>query len=77
MAGCEHPLVLVDYDHPHGTTAGVSVAELRASDPTRTRAVMALRNARCGRCGEQLGLRSLGPRVRPGGDSHDGRFVWS
>jgi hypothetical protein len=48
MEACKHSLVLVDYDHPHGILAGVSVAALQASDPSRTRPVMSLTNPAVG-----------------------------
>jgi len=76
MDACEHLLVLVDYDHPHGAIAGVPVAELRSADPARARPVMALRNPRCSACGAALTGRSLGPRTQPGGDLYDERFRW-
>jgi hypothetical protein len=77
MELCEHPVVLVDCDHPHGTIAGVPAADLRASDRTLTRPVLTLRRPRCGICGATLTRRSLGPRIRAGGDLYDERFRWS
>ena len=74
---CEHAEVLVDYDHPFGTLSGVRVAELKASDPAKTRPVMTLLNPRCGRCGAKLSRRSLELRIRCGGDLYDARFAWS
>jgi hypothetical protein len=77
MMACEHPLILVDYGHPHGTIAGVPVADLQNSRPARTREFMSLENPRCGICGTVLSRRQLGARIRPGGDLYDKRFTWS
>src|SRR5687768_12840553 len=73
---CEHRNVLVDYDHPFSTLYGVSVSELRASDPATTRPIMELLNPRCATCGATLSRRSLRSRVRRGGDLYDPRFRW-
>ena len=77
MGGCGHPVVLVDYDHPHGTLVGVPVADLRGRPAAGGRPVLALRNPRCRACGQGLSGPALAARTRPGGDLHDERFAWS
>ena len=74
---CEHADVLVDYDHPFGMLTRVAVTELKASEPGTTRPIMTLLSARCATCGAKLSRRSLGPRIRRGGDLYDARFAWS
>jgi hypothetical protein len=75
-ASCEQPAVLVDYDHPHGTVTGVSIAALMASDVSNTRAVMVVRHPRCAVCGAALTRRDVAGRVRRGGDLYDRRLSW-
>jgi hypothetical protein len=73
---CQHDEVLVDYEHPFGTIAGVRVADLKASAPGETRTVMTLLNARCAACGAGLSEEQLRSRIQLGGDLHDARFKW-
>jgi hypothetical protein len=74
---CQHPVVLVDYDHPHGTLAAVPVAQLHRCSAATSRLIMTLRRARCGTCGAELSRRLLRQRIRCGGDLYDERFVWA
>lgn len=73
---CQHPEVLVDYDHPAGTLRGVEVADLQASDPASTRPVMVLCGPRCKACRQPLSQPALKARTRCGGDLFDVRFKW-
>ncbi len=77
VEACEHANVLVDYDHPFGTLSGVPVTELKGSVAAESRTIMTLLNPRCGTCSATLSWRSLGARIRRGGDLYDARFAWS
>lgn len=77
MGNCNHPTIIVDYDHPHSTIEGVTVSDLRRSPAAKTRPIMTLRNPRCASCGAPFTRSTLGARIRPGGDCFDKRFRWT
>jgi len=69
-------LITVDYDHPHGMIAGVSIRDLIESPSENARPVMAIRDPKCVECKCVLSKKTLGVRIKKGGDLFDERFIW-
>jgi O-acetyl-ADP-ribose deacetylase len=70
---CPHADVRVIHDHPHGAVE-TSIAELRATDPARTREWLTVGAACCGSCAMPISPAELRPRFDPGGDLEDARL---
>ena len=73
---CRHDEVIVDCDYPHGVIEGVPLSELEQSDPSSTASLMAVRNARCGRCGKRLDKAEVEERSGRGRSALD-RHSWN
>ncbi len=76
LTSCIHPTLLVDYHHPHGTIAGVALADLLCTAPESARPCMTVSAPRCAVCHEPLTRHGIGARIGRGGDLYDPRVIW-